>query len=96
VIEHGRERIRAAAIALVIADHVHPRGEGFVGDAQHILRFARAFEAVKQNKRSMRLAILLPMALSANLCSLFKFEEAPIAFGQPWVLTAPERSCDGH
>jgi hypothetical protein len=42
------------------------------------------------------LAILLPVALAANLRSLFKVEEARMAFEQPWVLAAPERSCDCH
>jgi hypothetical protein len=44
----------------------------------------------------VQLASILPMALSTNLRSLFKFEKARIAFGQAWKLAPPEGRGDGH
>ena len=66
MIKHRSERIRAAAVALVVADHIHPRMERFLGNAEHISRFAGAFEAVNDNNGQRVRSIRLPMAMAKH------------------------------
>ena|GEM_PF-6288053 len=40
--------------------------------------------------------VFLPVAVATNLCSLFDFEKAGIAFRQAWKLPAPKPAGDGH
>ena len=68
VIQRGRERIGAAAVAHVHADDVHARGESAHGDAPHVAGIGRAFEAVHQHRGETRSALRfrLPMAMAEN------------------------------
>ena len=68
VIERGRERIGAAAVAHVHADDVHAGGPGARGDAPHVAGIGRALEAVHQNRREPRGAhrLRLPMAMAED------------------------------
>ena len=67
VIEHRSERVRAATVALVVADHIHPRGQRLLGDAEHVLRIARPFEPVHNNDGQRVRSIRLPVAVAKHL-----------------------------
>ena len=68
VIERGRERITAAAVAHVHADDVHARGESAHGDAPDVTGIGRALEAVHQHRGEPRSALRfrLPVAVTED------------------------------
>ena len=63
VIEPARQVLGAAAIALVEPDDVESGGEGLLGQAAHVMRFARALETVQRQQRRRRLTVRLPVAV---------------------------------
>ena len=68
VIERGRERFGAAAVAHVHADDVHAGGQGARGDALDVAGIGRALETVHQHRGEPRgaLRLRLPMAMAEN------------------------------
>src|SRR6185503_1529591 len=56
---------------------------GLVRDADHVMRVARSFEAVKQDDRRMAGSIRLPVAVREHARILGDVEIARLRFGQP-------------
>ena len=56
----------AAAIALIEPHHVEAGGERLVGEPAHVVRLARAFEAVQRQQRRRRLTVGLPVAVGQH------------------------------
>jgi hypothetical protein len=67
VVERGAERFRAAAIAHIHAHHIHAGRERLGGGAQHVRRFAGAFQAMHDQNSERLPARLLPMTAAQNL-----------------------------
>src|SRR5689334_17620826 len=78
VVETGREMFGAAAIALIEQYGAETRGVGLAGDARHVVRRARALEAVQQHDGGMCSAIRLPEAISRDLGIRLDLKESPL------------------
>src|SRR5579864_2811656 len=77
MIQRGPKLLGAAAVAHVHAHYVHARSKGLVRRADHILRIARAFETVHDDKRRRRrVPLRLPVAMAQYLDILFYLEQA--------------------
>ena len=72
VIERRSERLGAAAVAHVHADNVHAGSPGARGDAPHVARIGRAFEAVHEHRREPGGAhrFRLPMAMAEDAAAI--------------------------
>src|SRR5580700_565446 len=94
VIQSRRQRVRAAAIALVHAHHVHARGHTLRRNAQHVLGFTRTLEAVHNNHRQRVFPVCLPMAVAQYLNARFNFDQALFGWGDaeaPWEKETSQR-----
>ena len=66
VVQPGRQRFGAAAVALVQQNRVHARRASLVGKAAHVVRLARAFEAVECDQRRVPARFPLPVAVGEH------------------------------
>ena len=64
MVENRRYAVCAPAIALIHSNHIHARGNAFGGNARHVLRISRTFEAVNNNDGERSLTVCLPMAMA--------------------------------
>ncbi len=63
VVERRGQVLRASAVSLVQADHIHPRPPGLGGDPTHVVGLARAFQPMQQQDRWALLSLSLPVAV---------------------------------
>jgi len=80
VVERGRGGVHATAIALVDEHDVHASVESIPGDSTHVLRIARAFEAVYYDQSQRSAPVRLPMAQAAQLDCRSDFDQAFFRF----------------
>ena len=83
VIQAARQMLRLAAVALVQAHDVPARRKGLLGHAAHVVRRARAFEAVQQQQRRMSRGLGLPVTVREHTCVGRHVEETRHRRGQP-------------
>lgn len=76
MVQRRRAIIHAAAIALVHADYAHAGCEPFAGNAQHVLRVARALQTMHNKNGQCTRAIGLPVTLAENTHPRFHFNLA--------------------
>jgi hypothetical protein len=62
-IQPSRHVLGAAAVALIEPDDIEAGGEGLVGEAAHVVRFARSFETVQGQQRRRGFTAGLPVAV---------------------------------
>src|SRR5579863_5239966 len=87
MIQSRRQRVCAAAVALVHAHHVHALSHALRRNAQHVLGFARTLEAVHNNQRQRLFAVGLPVAVAKHLNARFNFDQSLFGWGDaeaPW------------
>ncbi len=90
MIERGSERIGAAAIALVHADHIHAGGQSLLRDAQHVFRFAGALQTMHDDDGQRILPVRLPMALAQHADAGLDFDQAFLVRRQREMATEQE------
>src|SRR6202035_3372628 len=82
MIKRGGQCVGSAAIALIHAYYVHTRRHALGGDAQHVLRFAGALEAVHNNRSERFFPLRLPVAMTQHLHAGFDFDQTPFGWRQ--------------
>ena len=96
VIKSFGEVFGVAAISLIQPHHIEARHPGFLGGAEHVARFARSLEAVKQDESRVFLGLRLPMTFAPDFCARLYVELPGYAGGQPGKAASPEGASDGH
>jgi len=96
MVERGSQIFRPAAIPLVQPHHVKACDPRLFRRPEHIIRLARAFQAVEQHDRRMLARPLLPVAIAPHFCSRLHFEEAQLAFAEAREFSRPEDGCNRH
>ena len=68
VVEAAREMLGLAAVALIETYNIPARGKGLVGHAAHVVRSARALEAVQEQQRRMARGLGMPVTMREHTC----------------------------
>ena len=79
MVERGSQGFRAATVPLVHADHVHAQGQPLGGNPEHVLGFARTFQAVDHNDGQRVLTLGLPVAMCQNLYPRLDLDQPRLA-----------------
>src|SRR3989442_6185485 len=75
VIEHGSNALRAAAVALIHAHHIHACGQALLCETQHVLRFAGALEPVDDDYGEGLGPVLLPITVAEDFYPGLNFDK---------------------
>ena len=78
VVQPGRQLFGAAAVALIEQHRVPAAPQRLVGQAAHVVRVARAFEAVQRQQQRPRGAVRLPVAVGRHLRVVAHLEQAAL------------------
>src|SRR5438874_6681236 len=82
VIEGRRQPICSTTSTLIHANDVHAGGHSFFSNAQHVVRFARAFQAMHENHSESALPVRLPMTVAQNGNARLNLDQSLLRLGE--------------
>ena len=96
VVEARTEMFGPSTVALVEQDDVEPGAAALGGETAHVMRLARAFEAVQREQERTAGAIGLPVTVRQHLRVVGDLEQTRFGCGEVREATTATPRDDGH